>query len=270
MRKYAVRAVAAGLLIGLAPRAAQAKDTRAVPPEQSRIFALGYTLRACDLRAQDFVEAVQALKTITDNDAANAETVRRSRETPNLRRTQAVAYAQAARLLNRMGAPPAIQTWATRTAARLDAALVYDRDARDMAKAEPDAGQVMAELGELQEVRASADAQKPALAVWLKLTGGPVAIWTADAGSFAADLHRAAATPGPSRLLGQAALRLLRKAPSGTPSGAHGALSEMVPTGGGNLQALATAPPEAVPREKISRAYAGLMEIYVPGKPSEK
>jgi len=263
-------ALAAGSVLALAPLAAQAKDALTVPPDQSRMFALGYTLRACDLRAQDYVEAVQALKTIGDGDAATAETARRSRETPKLRRTQAVAYAQAARLLSRMGAPPAVQSWAVQTAARLDAALVYDREARDMAKTEPDAGRVMAELNELQEIRVSSDAQQPAVAVWLKVTGGAVAIWTADVGSFAADLHRAAATPGPSRLLGKAALHLLLKAPPETPSGARGDLSELVPTGGGNLRDLATVLPDAVPREKISRVYAGLMGIYVPGKPSEK
>lgn len=270
MKTIFIRAGAAGLLLALIPLAAQAKDAPAVPPEQSRIFALGYTLRACDLRAQDYVEAVQALKTLGDNDAANAETARRSRETPRLRRTQAVAYAQAARLLGRMGAPPAVQTWAAQTAARLEAPLVYDREAREMAKAEPDAGLVLAELNELQDIRVSSDAEQPALAVWLKVTGGAVAIWTADVGSFAADLHRAAATPGPSRLLGKAALRLLLKAPPGTLSDARGDLSELVPTGGGNLQNLATVLPDAVPREKISHVYAGLMGIYVPGKPSEK
>ena len=270
MKSIALRALAASLLFGFMPLAAQAKDVPAVTPEQSRIFALGYTLRACDLRAQDYVEAVQSLKTVGDDDAARAETARRSRETPGLRRTQAVAYAQAARLLSRMGAPPAVQTWAAQTAARLDAALIYDREARDMAKTEPDAGRVLAELNELQEVRVSSDAQQPSLAVWLKVTGGAVAIWTADVGSFAADLHRAAATPGPSRLLGRAALHLLLKAPSETPSEARGDLSQLVPTGGGNLQDLATVLPEATPRDKISRIYSGLMEIYVPGKPLEK
>lgn len=270
MKNFVLRALAAGLLLGLASLAAQAKDAPAVTPDQSRIFALGYTLRACDLRAQDYVEAVQALKTIRDNDVANAETTRRSRETSRLRRTQAVAYAQAARLLSHMGAPPAVQTWATQTAAHLDAALVYDREARDMAKTEPDAGLVLAELNELQEVRVSADAEQPALAVWLKVTGGAAALWTADIGSFAADLHRAAAMPGPSRLIGKAALRLLRKAPPETPSSARDDLSELVPAGGGNLQSLATVLPDAVPREKISRAYSGLIEIYVPAKPSVK
>ena len=270
MRTSVIRTLAAGFLFAFAPFAAHAKDASAVPPEQSRIFALGYTLRACDLRAQDYVEAVQALKTVGDADAANAETIRRSRDTPTLRRTQAVAYAQAARLLSRMGAPPAFQTWAAQTAARLNAALIYDRDARDMAKTEPDAARVLAELNELQEVRVSSDAEQPSLAVWLRLTDGPAAIWTADVGSFAADLHRAAVTPGPSRLLGKAALHLLLKAPPETPSEARGDLSELVPTGGGNLQDLATVLPEAIPREKISRVYTNLMEIYVPGKPAGK
>jgi hypothetical protein len=270
MRPPNIRALVFGFLLMLPPHAAPAKDAPAVPAEQSRVFALGYTLRACDLRAQDYVEAVQALKTLGDGDAATAETVRRSRETPKLRRTQAVAYAQAARLLSRMGAPPAVQTWAAQTAARLDAGLVYDREARDMAKKEPDAGLVLAELNELQEIRVSSDAEQPALAVWLKLTGGGAAIWTADVGSFTADLHRAAAMPGPSRLLGRAALHLLLKAPRETPSGVRGELSELVPSGGGNLKNLATVLPDAVPREKISRVYSGLMGIYVPGKPPEK
>ena len=269
MKNSAPRVMIAGFLLGLTPLAAQAKDAPAVPVEQSRIFALGYTLRACDLRAQDYVEAVQALKTVEDADA-QAETARRSRETPTLRRTQAVAYAQAARLLSRMGAPPAVQAWAAQTAARLNAALVYDRDARDMAKTEPDAGQVLAELTELQEVRALSDAQKPALAVWLKVTDGAVALWTADLGSFAADLHRAAETPGPSRLIGKAALGLLLKAPPESPSGARGDLSELIPTGGGNLQDLAPVLPEATPRAKISRVYSALTEIYVPGKSFDK
>ncbi len=270
MKNSALRALAAGLLLGLAAGAARAKDAPAVTPEQSRIFALGYTLRACDLRAQDYVEAVQALQTMDDYGAVKAETARRSRDTPGLRRTQAVAYAQAGRLLSRMGAPPAVQSWATQTAARLDAPLAYDREARDMAKTEPDAGRVMAELNELAEVRAASDAQRPSLAVWLKLTGGSAGIWTADVGSFSADLHRAAALPGPSRLLGRAALHLLRKAPPETPSAARGDLSELVPTGGGNLQELATVLPDPIPREKISRVYSGLMGIYVPGKPPEK
>ena len=261
---------AAGLLLGTMNSAARAADAPAVPPEQTRVFALAYTLRACDLRAQDYVEAVQALKTAPDDAAAGAETARRSRETPKLRRIQAVAYAQAARLLGRMGAPPAVRDWAVQTAALLNAPLVYSREARDMAKTEPDSAQVLAELNELEGVRVSSDEQQPARAVWLKLTGGAVALWTADVGSFEADLHRASVTPGPSRLIGKAALRLLLKAPPSTPSSARSELSELVPAGGGNLQDLPVTLPQVTPREKISRAYAALMGIYVPGKPLER
>lgn len=268
MRNTVIYSVAVGLLLGLAPLMARAKTVSAVPTEQTQVFALAYTLRACDLRTQDYIEAVQALKNVPDENAATEEKAHRSRETPKLRRTQAVAYAQAARLLGKMGAPAQFRAWAEQTAARLNAPLVYDREARDMAKTEPEAGMILAELSELQAIKTSSDDQQPTLAIWLRLTGGPVAIWTADVGSFAADLHRAAATPGPSRLIGKAALRLLLKAPPQTPSEARGDLSELVPTGGGNLQDLPVTLPQIVPREKISRAYADLMAIYVPGKPS--
>ena len=263
-------AATAGLLLALIPLASQAKDAPVVPTDQSRVFALGYTLRACDLRAQDYVEAIQSLKVIGDEGAAKAEAIRRSRETAKLRSTQAVAYTQAARLMSRMGAPTAVREWAEQTADRFTGPLPYDHEAQEMTKTEPDAARVLAELNELQEIRVSSDDQQPARAVWLKLTGGTVAIWTADLGSFTADLHRAAVMPGPSRLIGRAALRLLLKAPQDTPSGARGALSELVPTGGGNLQDLPGTLPSPTPREKISRVYADLMGIYVPGKPLEK
>lgn len=270
MRQIVSAFLAAGLLLGLMPLIAQAKDSPDVPTEQSRMFALAYTLRACDLRAQDYVEAVQSLNTIDDIASVNAETARQSRETSKLRHTQGIAYAQAARLLQRMGAPSDVRIWAAKTASQLKSPLVYDHDAQNMAKTEPDAGLVMAELNELQEIRAASDAQQPAIAIWLKLTGGPIGIWTADLGSFVADLHRAAVTPGPSRLIGKAALRLLLKAPPGTPSSAYADLSELVPSGGGNLQDLPVTLPQVTPREKISRVYSELMSLYVPGKPIER
>ena len=269
MRKF-FAPMAAVVLLALVPLTTADADSPAVPQSQTRCFALAYTLRACDLRAQDYVETIQALQSAPDDEAAKAETARKSRETPALRRTQGIAYTQAAKLLSRMGAPPALHDWAVQTAALLNAPLAYDRDARDTAKKDPAAAQVLAELSEIAQVRTSSDEQQPSLAVWLKLTGGAIAIWTADVGSFEADLHRAAETPGPSRLIGKAALRLLLKAPPDTPSTARGELSELAPTGGGNLQDLPGALPQITPHEKISRAYAALMAIYVPGKPLEK
>ncbi|MDQ2799222.1 MAG: hypothetical protein M3Y13_06215 [Armatimonadota bacterium] len=250
------------VLICLLPLSAQAKESSVSIPEQSRIFTLALTLRACDLRDQNYIEAVQSLKTITEVDAATAEVKSLSRETPKLRHAQSEGYAQAAKMLARMGAPPSLQTWAASAAARFKVPLVYDDEARKMAKTEPDAGQVMAELSELEGVKTSADDQQPDIAIWLKLSGGAVALWTADVGAYAADLRRAAALPGTSRLLGRAALRLLLKAPAGSPSGVRGDLSDLAPAGGGNLQDLSAVVPEATPRRKISRAYAKLLGDY--------
>ena len=261
--------VGLALLFGLLPLAAQAKETSLSVPEQARIFTLALTLRACDLHAQNYIETVQSLKAITDDDAANAEVKTLSRDTPKQRRSQADGYAQAAKMLARMGAPPAIQTWAMDAAAHFKASLLYDDEAKQMAKTEPDAGQVMAELNELESANASAASQQAQIAIWLKLSGGSVALWTADVGAYAGDLRRAAALPGSSRLLGRAALRLLLKAPAGSPSGVRGDLADLVPAGGGNLQDLAIVIPEATPREKIRRVYSKLVDDYDARKMAE-
>lgn len=250
------------LLLSLLPPAAQAKDNPADTAQQSRIFAFALTLRVCDLRAQNYIETVRSLNTISDHDTVNAEVKTLSHETPRLRHAQSEGYAQAAKVLTRMGAPPSLQTWASESAARFQAPLVYDDEARKMAKTEPDAGQVMAELAELQTVKTSVDDRQPDIAIWLKLSGGAAALWTADVGAYAADLRRAAALPGSSRLLGRAALHLLLKAPVGSPSAVRGDLSDLIPTGGGNLQDLAAVIPEATPRAKISRVYAKLLGDY--------
>ena len=222
----------------------------ASPRTQTRLFALALTLRACDLRSQDYIETVKSLDKsayLMDNtDTLNAQVKNISRDATRLRHTQSDAYAQAAQMLTRLGAPANIQEWAAQTSARFKSPLAYDDDARKMAKNEPEAGLVMAELGELESVNADAASQQTALGLWLNLTGGMVAVWTADVGSYAADLRRAGLLAGQSRLIGRAALRLLLKAPSDSPSAIRGDLSELAPTGGGNLQEMATALPASV------------------------
>ena len=52
--------IAAGLALLLPPLAARAQSALVVAPAQSRAFALGYTLRACDLRAVAFTLFVNA------------------------------------------------------------------------------------------------------------------------------------------------------------------------------------------------------------------
>lgn len=233
----------------------------ASPRTQTRIFALALTLRACDLRSQDYIETIQSLQTIDDTEALNSQIKNSSREAARLRHTQSDAYALAAQMLTRLGAPTNLQEWAIQTAARFKAPLVYDDTARKMAKNEPESGLVMAELGELESVNAASAAQQPALGLWLNLTGGAVAVWTADIGSYAADLRRADLLAGQSHLLGHAALRLLLKAPSDSPSAIRGDLSELAPKSRGNLSDMATVLP-SVPHERAQRIYTKLVDDY--------
>lgn len=257
------------LLLGLAPLAAQAKDGPVVPPDQSRAFALAYTLRSCDLRAVAFTQSVKRLKLVEDDQAAGAEVVHLSAEAPKLRHTQAVAYDQVARLLTKMGAPGTLQAWAAQTSAALAAPLAYSDEAQSLAKTEPGTALVLAELDELQAVRTTANAKQPALAAWLKLTGGPLAVWTADVGGYTADLHMAAISPGQGALPLGTARRLLQHAPPGAPAATREDLAGLVPRGGGNLQSLATVPPPNVSPAKMRGLMEHLLQIYVPRKPTE-
>jgi hypothetical protein len=270
MRNIVISSMTAGLLLGLMPLAARAKDGPAAPPDQSRAFALAYTLRSCDLRAMAFTQSVKRLKLVDDDLAAGAEVGHLSTEASKLRHTQAIAYDQVARLLTKMGAPGTLQAWAAQTAAALAAPLAYSEEAQSVAKTEPGTALVLAELDELQAVKTAANAKQPTLAAWLKLNGGPLAVWTADVGGFAADLHAAMTSSGQGTPALGTARRLLQKAPLGAPSGAREALAGLIPRGGGNLQSLATAPPPNVSPQKMSGLLENLLGIYVPRKPVEK
>ncbi len=261
MRSALVPITLAGLL--LAPLAA-----RAVPPAQTQAFLLGYTLRTCDQRSVAFTQSVKALGALEETDAGTdqatgAEVTRLSRRAGNLRKAQAAAYRQAAKTLTKMNAPKTLHDWAAQTAETLDAELVYSEDAKSLRKTEPDTAAVLAELDELRAVKADANARQPALAAWLKLTGGAASVWTADLGSYAADLHSAAPLVGVTR-------RLLQTAPTGTPSEVRGDLSELIPRGGGNLQALATIAPLGVSPEKRGQVYEKLLDIYEARQTAEK
>ena len=259
MKRALMPVAITGFLITLAPMTA-----RAVPPAQAQAFLIGYTLRTCDLRALAFTQAVKALKDVDSDQTAGAEVARLSRRAGRLRRAQAGAYRQAAKAMTKLNAPKTLQDWASQTAEGLDADLAYSQDAKELRKTEPDTALVLAELDELQAVKAAANARQPALAAWLKLTGGTIAVWTADLGSYAADLHSPAPPPvGVAR-------RLLQRAPKGASSEVRGDLSELLPRGGGNLQALATIAPTGVSSEKRSRVYEKLLDIYQARPQAEK
>ncbi len=253
------------IFFALLPLSAQAKapaPALSVPRIQAQAFGLGYALRTADLSAVAYTQSVQSLKDVTDPKVAGAEVAHFKSEVPKLRRSQAASYTQAATLLTQMGAPPALRAWAAQSAATLNAPLVYSKDAQKLAKTEPDTAQVLAELVEIQNIKAAADARQTPLTLWLNLTGGRTAPWNADIGAYTAELRRASAAVAPTRLSSVTAQVLLRHAPSTAPAAARGALAALIPQGGGNLQNLATLAPANVTPAKITYTAETLLMLY--------
>ena len=242
-----------------------AKDAPLMPGmtrTQAQAFALGYALRTADARAVAYTQSVQRLKGVTKDDdplIAGAEVARLSGEVPKLRRSEAASYTAVSALLARMGAPETLRAWAASAAATLNAPLVYTGDAKKLAKKEPDTARTLAALVEIQSLKAAADKQQGPLTLWLGVTGGKAAPWSADTGAYTADLHRAAA---PRPLLVATARAQLRTAPPDTPAAARESLAALVPRGGGNLQNLATLAPASVTPEKVARAAGALLTLY--------
>ena len=254
--------LAAGLL--LAP-AAQAKDAPASPATsrvQAQAFKLGYALRTADLQAVAYTKSIQSLKDVSDPQVAGAEVAHFSSDVPQLRRSESASYTAAAALLTQMGAPASLQTWAKQSAAALNAPLLYPRDAKKMAQTEPIAAAVSAELTEIQQIKAAADAQQTPMTLWLELIGGKTVIWSAGVGAYAAELHRASHAVSPSPLSSITARILLRHAPPGAPAATRESLATLIPSGGGNLQNIATIAPADITSAKINHVYETLLTLY--------
>ena len=232
-----------------------------MPRVQAQAFALGYALRTADTRALAFTQSVEQLKSVDDDAQAGAEVARLSRETVALRLSEKTAYTQVAAQLKTMGAPTSLQSWASTTVAGLNAPLVLTKDAKELEKKEPDTAQVLATLAELQILKAGTNARQPSLTTWLALTGGKVAVWSAETGAYTADLHRAA-TISRQALPSGAARALLVHAPADAPSPTRQALADLIPTGGGNLQTLATVPPADFTPQKLTRVCGTLLDLY--------
>ena len=254
--------LAAGLLMTATLSPTSAKSTSVAPHAETQAFVLGYSLRSCDLRAQAFVTSVKTLKDVDDDKLAGAEVKHLSRRAVNLRRHQAEAYTQIAEMLNRMDAPPTLRQWSAQTATLLASPLVYSSESQALIKTEPDTASILTELSEITAVKAEADAQQPSLSTWLKLTGGRLALWNAEVGSYTADL-RAAGEPGANpSVLSRTARQLLLSAPSGASSEVRGSLSELVPGGGGNLQSLATLAPANLTPQRMEKIAQKLITDY--------
>jgi len=252
----------AGLLLTVATSPTSAQTTSTVPRAETLAFALGYSLRSCDLRAQAFVASVKTLQDVDDDKLAGAEVKHLSRRAVNLRRHQAEGYTQIAGLLDRMDAPPPLRHWSAQTATLLAAPLVYPAEAQALVKTEPDTASTLAELSEITVVKAQANARQPSLSTWLKLTGGRLALWNAEVGSYTADL-RVAGEPGANpSVLSHTAQHLLLSAPAGAASDVRGNLSELVPGGGGNLQSLATLAPANLTPQRVAKIAWKLIADY--------
>ena len=253
------------LFLALLPLTAHAKTPPpplGVPKIRAQAFRLGYVLRTADLRAVAYTKSVQSLKGVTDQKLAGAEVAQLSSAVAKLRRSQAASYTLTASLLTQMGAPPTLQSWASKSAATLSAPLVYSKDAQKLARTEPDTAAVLGELGEIQSIKAASAAQQSPLTLWLRLTGGKAAPWDADVGAYTAELRRAVSATGPSRLSSVQAQALLRHAPAEAPAAARDSLAALIPQGGGNLSALATLAPANVTPAKITYTVKTLLRLY--------
>ena len=253
------------LLLALLPLAAQAKASLpapGVPRVQTQAFGLGYALRAADLSADAYIKSVKSLKNVMDPQVAGAEVAHFSSAVLSLRRSQAASYTRTASLLTQMGAPASLRAWAAQSAATLNAPLVYPKDAQKLAKTEPDTAQVLAELVEIQNIKAAADAEQSPLTLWLSLVGGKAAPWNADVGAYTAELRRASSAVAPTRLSSVTAQILLRQAPPAAPAAARDSLAALIPQGGGNLQNLATLAPANVTAAKVAHAVENLLSLY--------
>ncbi len=251
------------LLLTAAPT--HAKDVPLMPGvtrTQAQAFSLGYALRTADERAVAYTQSVKRLKGVTDPQVAGAEVAHLSSDVPKLRHAEAASYAAVSALLTRMGAPETLRAWASSSAAALNAPLVYVGDAKKMTKTEPDTAAVLAELVEIQSLKAAADRQQTSLTLWLKVTGGKAAPWSADTGAYTADLRRTAAGAAPRPLLVATARALLQNAPPDTPAAARESLAGLVPHGGGNLQNLATIVPASLTPAKMAQASGTLLTLY--------
>ena len=252
-------------LVLLLPSAIYAKTSPpplGVPKIQAQAFGLGYALRTADLRAVAYTKSVQSLKGVADQKLAGAEVAQLSSAVAKLRRSQAASYTLTASLLTQMGAPPTLQSWASKSAATLSAPLVYSKDVQKLARTEPDTAAVLGELEEIQSIKAASEAQQSPLTLWLRLTGGKAAPWNADVGAYTAGLRRAVSATGPSRLSSVQAQALLRHAPAEAPAAARDSLAALIPQGGGNLSALATLAPANVTLAKITYTVKTLLRLY--------
>ena len=253
------------LFLALLPLAAHAKTPPplpGVPKIQAQAFGLGYALRTADLRAVTYTKSVRSLKGVTDPKLAGAEVTQLSSAVLKLRRSQAASYVLTSSLLTQMGAPPTLQSWASKSAATLSAPLVYSKDALKLARTEPDTAAVLAELGEIQSIKAASESQQSPLTLWLGLIGGKAAPWNADVGAYTADLRRAVSASGPSRLTSVQAQALLRHAPAEAPAAVRDSLAALIPQGGGNLAGLATLAPANVTPAKITHTVETLLTLY--------
>ncbi len=250
---------------GQGPPAAQGTQTGqaadVAPPGQRRAFALGYALRAAEDSPTALLDAVKKLKDMDDDKLAGMDVSRLSRDVPDSRQRQQAAYHALALLLAGMGAPTTLRDWAAGTAAGLTAPPAFSREEAALAKTEPDTALLLARLDEVRAVRATTEARKPLLSAWLKLSGGGIALWTADTGRYAYDLYMDTAAYGNSSRTVSGARLLLARAPLDSPAGVREALAALVPRGG-NLQNLATVPAEGLNAEQRASSLGLILGTY--------
>lgn len=248
------RPAAAGLLaLLILPMPVQARRAHGqperVPTAQAQAFGLGFALQGAAARTRLFLDAVKGLRDIADDDEGAAAVARLAEQARTLRHSEAISYAETARRLQAMGAPPDLQAWARDVADQLEAPLKLSKEAQKEEKSDPNTATVLGTIDEAQALKVTADGTMPRLRAWVKLSYGPQAVWAGALGDLAAEMDAAARNGRPFRVASVDAAKLAQAAPTGTPPSVAQALTKLTPRRGNLAAAVHAAPTPLAPKD---------------------
>ena len=241
------------LLLLMLPMPAHARKAHSeparVPTAQTQAFGLGFALQSAAARTRVFLDAVKGLRDVADDDEGAAQVARLAEQSRALRRSEAVCYAETARQLQAMGAPPDLQAWARDVAGQLDAPLKLSKEAKNEEKTDSNTATVMGTIDEAQALKVTADGTMPRLRVWVKLAGGARAVWAGALGDLAAEMDAAVVAGRPFPVADVDSLKLAQAAPAGTPPSVTQALKKLRPRRGNLAAAVHAAPAPLAPND---------------------
>lgn len=255
--------IAASLCIPAATASDNQPSTIAAAEQQA--FELGFALQTPATRTEVFLQAVKKLKATATDEENSGAIAQLAKQSQQLRGVEARSYGHASVLLNTMGAPPGIQSWAAACAKKFGSTIVLSKDAQKTAKSDPNAAAILGAIDESQQVKGENDAHMASITEWLKLSQGGDAVWSMALGALAAGM-RSAIVAGRSLALSRTDILSLRdSAPVGTPMPVLDALSNLTPKAG-NLAGLIHAPDAKIAPKELKAPETSILDTYAAQK----